>query len=189
MLPDYEIIRNDSPKSKRSPWIELIFSLLIIQIFLFILPSDSGAAEAVPADAIHVRIVANSNTNEDQAVKSLIQEEINPILQEAIKTAKTVEELELRLADLSSEIAKRAGSITTKAIQIQLVDALIPPKTDGVNYYPQDIYKAFVVTIGEGKGDNWWCALFPKVCYQDDEPEKEPAKFWTWEWIKKKFWS
>ena len=46
MLPDYEIIRNDSPKSKRSPWIELIFSLLIIQIFLFLLPSDSGAAEA-----------------------------------------------------------------------------------------------------------------------------------------------
>ena len=69
MLPDYEIIRNDSPESKRSPWVELIFSLLIIQILLFALPSGSGAAEAIPADAIHVRVVANSNTAEDQTVK------------------------------------------------------------------------------------------------------------------------
>lgn len=188
MLPDYEIIRNDSPKSKRSPWIELIFSILIIQILLFVLPSGSGVAE-VPVDAIHVRIVANSNTKEDQAVKSLIQEEINPILQDAIDTAKTVDELEVQLSDLSYEIMKRAGEITGKGIHIKLADALIPPKKDGVNYYPQDIHKALVVTIGEGKGDNWWCALFPKVCYRDDEPKKEPAKFWTWEWLKSKFWT
>jgi stage II sporulation protein R len=49
MLPDYEIIRNESPQSKRSPWMELIFSLLIIQTMLFLLPSASGAAEAIPA--------------------------------------------------------------------------------------------------------------------------------------------
>jgi len=189
MLPDYEIIRNDSPESKRSPWIELIFSLLIIQILLFALPSGSGAAEAIPADAVHVRIVANSNTAEDQAVKSLIQDEINPILLEAIETAKTVEELEIQLTELTNEITKRAGKITSKTIQVQLADALIPPKKDGANYYPQSIYKAYVITIGEGKGDNWWCALFPKVCYRDDEPKEEPAKFWTWEWLKKKFWS
>jgi stage II sporulation protein R len=121
MLPDYEIIRNESPQSKRSPWTELIFSLLIIQILLFVLPSGSGAAE-VPEDAIHVRIVANSNTVEDQAVKSLIQEEINPILQDAIETAKTVDELEIQLSDLSQEIMKRAGKITEKVIQIKLAD-------------------------------------------------------------------
>lgn len=189
MLPDYEIIRNESPQSKRSPWIELIFSLLIIQTMLFLLPSASGAAEAIPADAIHVRIVANSNTQEDQEMKSLIQEEIQPILVEAIATAKSAEELEKQLSSLTNEMTKRAGKITKKMIQIQLVDALIPPKKDGSFFYSQNVQKALVVTIGEGKGDNWWCALFPKVCYRDEEPKEEPVKFWTWEWIKNKFWS
>jgi len=190
MIQDYEILRNEEPQTKRSPWIELIMALVFIQTLLFLLPAGSGAADAVPADAIQVRIVANSNSNEDQEVKWLIQQEIQPLLQKAAAKLQTPAELELALMNLSTEISDKAKLITEHAINISLGETLIPPKSDGTNYYSQDFHHAFVVTIGSGKGDNWWCALFPKICYQEEETEKvekieeEPAKFWTWEWIK-----
>lgn len=188
MIQDYEIFRNEEQQTKRSPWIELILSLVLIQTLLFLVPVISGAAEAVPADAIQIRIVANSNTDEDQQVKSLIQQEIQPLLEKAASSVQTTAQLEKELNELSTEITSKAQSITKQAIHISLEKALIPPKTDGAYFYAQDFHQALVLTIGSGKGDNWWCALFPKVCYQEEEVKEEPVKFWTWEWIKSKFW-
>ena len=190
MIQDYEILRNDEPQAKRSPWIELILTLVFIQTLLFLLPAGSGAADAVPADAIQIRIVANSNTKEDQEIKSLIQQEIQPLLQKAVASIQTKAQLEKELMKLSAVFAEKAEVITDDSIEINLAQALIPPKSDGTNFYAQDFHEALVVTIGAGKGDNWWCALFPKVCYQEEEQEvieEEPVKFWTWEWIKSKF--
>ena len=189
MIQDYEILRNEEPQAKRSPWIELIMALVFIQTLLFLLPAGSGAADSMPADALQIRIVANSNSKEDQQIKSLIQQEIQPMLQKAAATLQTSAQLEQELKQLSTEITAKAQVFTEQAINISFAQALIPPKTDGVNFYAQDFHEALVVSIGSGRGDNWWCALFPKVCYQEEEKvEEEPVKFWTWEWIKSKFW-
>ena len=188
MIKDYEIFRNDQPKAKRSPWIELLMSLVFIQTLLFLLPAANGAADAVPADAIQIRIIANSNTKEDQEIKSLVLQEIQPLLQKASDTVQTTAQLEQQLTKVSKEISQKAGAITEQAIHIRLAEALIPAKTDGTHFYAQDFHKALVITIGSGKGDNWWCALFPKICYQEEEEVvEEPVKFWTWDWIKSKF--
>ncbi len=192
MIEDYEIFRNEEPQKKKSPWFELIMALVFIQTLLFLLPAESGAAGAVPAEAIQIRIIANSNTKEDQQIKSLIVQEIKPLLEKAAATVQTTTELEDELVQVSTEMTKIASKITEQAVHISLENALIPPKTDGTYFYAQDFHKALVITIGDGKGDNWWCALFPKVCYQSEEEveleEDEPVKFWTWEWIKKKIW-
>jgi len=189
MIQDYEIFRNEEPKKKRSPWIELIMALVFIQTLLFLLPAGSTAADAVPADAIQIRIIANSNTKEDQQIKSLILQEIQPLFQKAAEKIQTSAQLEQDLIQASAEITLKAQAITNQAIHISLEEALIPPKSDGTYFYPQGFHQALVLTIGNGKGDNWWCALFPKVCYQEEEQvvKEEPVKFWTWEWIKKKF--
>jgi len=189
MIEDYEIFRNEQPQMKRSPWIELVMALVLIQTLLFLLPVVSGAADAIPADAIQVRIIANSNTSEDQQVKSLVYQEIQPLLQKAADTFQSTAQLEQQLTQISKEISQKAGTITDQEIQIDLANALIPAKTDGIYFYAQDFHKALIITIGSGKGDNWWCALFPKVCYQQEEEVvvEEPVKFWTWEWIKSKF--
>jgi stage II sporulation protein R len=182
MIEDYEIFRNDQPQMKRSPWIELLMALVLIQTLLFLLPVVSGAADAVPADAIQIRIIANSNTKEDQQIKSLVLQEIQPLLQKAAETVQTTAQLEKELTQASNEISQKAEAITEQTIHIRLAKALIPPKSDGTHFYAQDFHKALIVTIGSGKGDNWWCALFPKVCYQVEEAEEvkeEPVKFWT----------
>lgn len=190
MIQDYEIFRNEEQQTKRSPWLELLLTLVLIQSLLFLLPAISGAAEAVPADAIQIRIVANSNTKEDQEVKSLIQQELQPLLEKVASTVQTTVQLEKELTQISTELTQKANAITDQTVDINLASALIPPKTDGAYLYAQDFHKALIITIGEGKGDNWWCALFPKVCYQEEEEviKEEPVKFWTWEWIKSKFW-
>jgi stage II sporulation protein R len=153
------------------------------------MPVVSGAADAIPADAIQIRIIANSNTNEDQQVKSLVYQEIQPLLQKAADTFQSTAQLEQQLTQISNEISQKAEAITDQEIHISLANALIPAKTDGIYFYAQDFHKALIITIGSGKGDNWWCALFPKVCYQEEEEEvvEEPVKFWIWDWIKSKF--
>lgn len=187
MIEDYEIFRNEEPTTKRSPWVELLMALVFIQSLLFLIPATSGAADLMPADAIQIRIIANSNSKEDQQVKSLIKEEIQPLLQKIANSVQTTKQLEQELAQLSTDIMQKADGITDQSIHVNLTTALIPPKSDGAYFYAQDFHKALVVTIGKGKGDNWWCALFPKVCYQQEVDTEEPVKFWTWEWVKMKF--
>jgi len=50
------------------------------------------------------------------------------------------------------------------------------------------MYHSIVVKIGNARGDNWWCSIFPSICEPDknEEPEeeKEEVTFFIWEWIK-----
>ena len=62
---------------------------------------------------------------------------------------------------------------------LERTEALFPPKRSGLYIHPQAVYDAYILTIGSGRGDNWWCALFPKVCYPDEKDanvEKQAKK-------------
>ncbi|MBO1912594.1 stage II sporulation protein R, partial [Microvirga sp. 3-52] len=61
-------------------------------------------------------------------------------------------------------------------------------KRSGFVIHPQSEYDAYLLTIGSGRGDNWWCALFPKICFVDEaekkeKKEEEKVTFFVWEWI------
>jgi len=75
--------------------------------------------------------------------------------------------------------------------QVVVGDNLFPPKRQGAILYPQNVYQSIVVKIGDARGDNWWCSIFPSICEPEkeevkvEEPEeKEQVTFFIWEWIK-----
>ena len=73
-------------------------------------------------------------------------------------------------------------------ITLERKEALFPPKRSGLVIHPQATYDAYILTIGSGRGDNWWCAIFPKICFPDKrEDEEEKVTFFVWEWIKGMF--
>ncbi|MEI4768912.1 stage II sporulation protein R [Psychrobacillus sp. FJAT-51614] len=178
MLPDYEIKRAPSIGKQIDAFILFVWMLLLIQFCLFILfqPMDQ-------TDGTRFRLIANSNSVEDQQLKNEVKNSIEPILRTyASNPEKTYAQLEQTVDNLSEKYEEK--------IILSTGQALFPPKVwnDGIS--AQTYVESIVITIGSGRGDNWWCALFPKVCYKEEikeEKKKEKPKFFVWEWLKKKF--
>jgi stage II sporulation protein R len=181
MLPDYEIIRTKTIVQKVLPYIEFIIVLIIIQAFI------TAFTEATDGEqSIRFRLLANSNSPADQRVKIGIQQEIQPLIENAVNKSQTKQELGDNLAALESTILEIANSMSNGAeISLKRKSALFPPKRSGLIISPQAEYDAYILTIGSGRGDNWWCELFPKICFPDKkEDEEEKVTFFVWEWIK-----
>lgn len=173
MLPDYEIKRAPRIGNQIDAIIFFVWMLLLIQFFLFILfqPLDQ-------TDGIRFRLIANSNTTEDQRIKAEVKSIIEPILMKYdTNPQQTYEELNSAVDKLSEKLEEK--------IILSTGTALFPPKVWNQGIAAQNNVESIVITIGNGRGDNWWCALFPKVCYKEELEEK--PKFWIWEWLKKKF--
>ncbi|PZX05871.1 stage II sporulation protein R [Psychrobacillus insolitus] len=174
MLPDYEIKRATSAVQKIDSIILFIWMLLIMQLILFLLFQQTDQA-----DGMRFRLIANSNTIEDQQIKNEIKESIEPILMKYESNPQNaVDELKPIVDKLSEKLDEK--------IIISTGLALFPPKVWNEGISTQKQVDSIVIKIGNGRGDNWWCALFPKVCYKDEEVEEKP-KFFVWEWFKDKF--
>lgn len=174
MLPDYEIKRATTTKQKIDSTIFFIWMLLIMQMFLFLLFQEDQSVED-----FRFRLIANSNTSADQLIKNEVKQSIEPILMKYNNNQRqTYVELEQAVDKLSEKL--------NEPINISIGQALFPPKewNDGIT--SQAIVDSIVIKIGDGRGDNWWCSLFPKACFKEEEVEEKP-KFFVWEWLKKKF--
>ncbi|ARD48780.1 stage II sporulation protein R [Sporosarcina sp. P33] len=187
MLQDYPMNQQPTYTSKLVAFIEFVLILLTIQGVLLVFGQHMTAS-----DATQFRILANSNTAADQQVKQNVQEKIAPLLEQAINQSVNQQEIHDKLQALQPVILDIAQSqVNGATVSIEHSAALIPPKRVGSFIQPQDVYDAYVVKIGAGRGDNWWCALFPNVCFPDEasvtETEEEPVRFFIWEWIKSLF--
>lgn len=184
MLPDYEIERTKTRLQKALPIIEFMLMLIIIQSILTFFTTSP-----VEGETIQFRLLAHSNAAVDQHVKKDIQREIEPLIETAVAMSRSKSELGDNLVQLESRILTIAkAKANGRTVSLERKEALFPPKRFGLFIQPQATYDAYVLTIGSGRGDNWWCALFPKICFPDEKGEDEDEKvtFFIWEWIKSK---
>ncbi|WP_052455783.1 stage II sporulation protein R [Bhargavaea cecembensis] len=189
MLTDYNIRKTASGKEKLRaaiPFIEFILMLLIVQCALFLL-TGSGAEEE--ASMLRIRVIADSNHASAQAEKREVVGLIAPAVERAQRESRTPEELIRRL---DAELPALIGGVSGE-VRLEHGAALFPPKMFRGGVLPQQEADAWVVTIGSGRGDNWWCALFPDVCDPPKEEakeakaeteENEPVTFFIVEWLK-----
>jgi stage II sporulation protein R len=134
----------------------------------------SGGQEPVviPDEAIRLRILANSDSPEDQILKREIRDEVNEEITEwveqltSIEAARTV--IQQRLIDIEGIVAenlKKQG--IDQSFNVKFDEVQFPTKIYGQYIYPAGNYEAILITLGEGKGANWWCVLFPPLCFLD----------------------
>lgn len=194
MLQDYEI-SNLHTRTKRMgkvvAVVEFMLILFLIQsaLMLFIQPQPEQAEE------IRFRVVAHSNTPADQQLKESIQQAIAPLIHNAVSQATSNADIVDNLEEVDEEIYRIALQMADgQDVQFERKATLFPPKRSGLVITPQAPYDAYVLTIGSGRGDNWWCGLFPNVCFPEQETEKkadeekeEKVTFFIWEWIKSLF--
>lgn len=130
-----------------------------------------------------LRVVANSNMKEDQQLKNEIVTNLQPVFAQISDNYPHSIEKDVLYREITNFIHNNYAQYD---IEVKIGDNLIPPKYDESIFYPQNLYNSVILTIGSGRGDNWFCSAFPTVCEQPSEKEKQKKKFLIYEWLKKK---
>ncbi|USK59680.1 stage II sporulation protein R [Peribacillus asahii] len=155
-----------------------IIYLLILTIgtiiSLYIPKQETAQADTmvIPDEAIRLRILANSDREADQAVKRLIRDEVNKDITEWVAELTSLEEARKVITSHLDDIQATAERVVAEegldqSVQVDFGQAEFPTKLYGQYLYPAGDYEAVIITLGEGDGANWWCVLFPPLCFLD----------------------
>ncbi|WFR64231.1 stage II sporulation protein R [Paenibacillus amylolyticus] len=133
------------------------------------------AATAIPEQSIRLRILANSDAPGDQLVKREIRDAVVAQMSDwvaELENPQSLDEARQVIREHLSEIENKVGEeLTSRGLhydyQVELGSVPFPTKLYGGTVYPAGDYEAVRITLGEGKGQNWWCVLFPPLCFID----------------------
>lgn len=135
--------------------------------------TDAAVADAaIPEQSIRLRILANSDSAADQAVKRHVRDAVVEAMNGWVSGPQTIgearAEIRSRMADIEriveAELRSRGFAYGFRA---ELAVVPFPTKIYGKRVYPAGDYEALRITLGEGQGQNWWCVLFPPLCFVD----------------------
>lgn len=122
---------------------------------------------------IRFHVLANSDSDEDQELKLKVRDEIIKYLQPMLKQSKSLEQSEQIILSESENIKNIGENIIkengyTYEVEVKLEYNNFPAKQYSNIVLPAGEYKALRILIGESKGKNWWCVMFPPLCFVDE---------------------
>lgn len=137
----------------------------------------SGMAQSAvksPEELIRFHVVANSDSEEDQELKRAVRDAILKEVAPQLAASHSLEESREILTGLQSEMEGISRAVIESwgknlAVKTDYGNFIFPTKSYGSIILPAGEYEAVRVVIGEGKGSNWWCVLFPPLCFVDIE--------------------
>ena len=139
-------------------------------------------------EVFRFHVLANSDSVEDQKLKLKVKEEVIAYMEQKMPDSDSAKTTKLwaqeNLADirnLAQEIVYREGY--DYGVRAQVTTCDFPEKSYGDITFPAGEYEALRIEIGAAKGQNWWCVLYPNLCFIDavhavvpDEGKKELKK-------------
>lgn len=147
----------------------------IIVIVLYVVIGQTFSKNyVIPNEAIRVRIIANSNDEYDQSVKSSVKDIVSKEMYTLLKDTNSIENardiINSNISNLDKDIGAYLDDINYNLeYKLNFGYNYFPKKTYKGVEYKDGYYESLVVTLGEGEGDNWWCVLFPPVCMIEAE--------------------
>lgn len=122
---------------------------------------------------IRFHVIANSDTEEDQNLKLKVRDKVVEALSFKLKGVTTLNEAENILEDNIDYVNEIAMEVISDNNYNYKVESMLsyenfPDKVYGDYVFPQGNYEAFRVIIGDGQGKNWWCVMFPSLCFVDE---------------------
>lgn len=153
-----------------------ILIILSLLLFIYIIISAFGYVQAVSNDisesVFRLHVIANSDSDEDQNLKYKVRDALlnymNNICsncsskEEAIKTVSTYKE---NFKQVALNTIKENGY--DYCVNIEIGNFEFPTKQYGDISLPAGFYDALRVEIGKAEGRNWWCVMFPSLCFVD----------------------
>ena len=159
-----------------------IFLVFIICIGTLVGSTNKGCIDAqlvtlnydeIKDKLIRFHVIANSDSDEDQAVKLLVRDEVIDYINVQLKDDTGIDEARDILKDNIEEVNNIAVNILREngfdyEANTMISNENFPDKVYGDYLFPQGNYEAFRIIIGNGEGHNWWCVMFPPLCFVDE---------------------
>ncbi len=160
-------------KEKRNLFLCIICLLLALLLTLAEeRKKDQALASRIAPEILRFHVLANSNSTEDQALKLKVRTRLLNSIYEELGEGASLEDTKDYVISHRENLEKEASNYMKSlgydySAHMELTDAYFPAKTYGDMVFPQGNYQAVRVKIGKGKGRNWWCVLYPPLCFVD----------------------
>ncbi len=145
------------------------FAVLAI-VLTFIFVSNAGNTAQAGTDYLRIHVRANSNDQIDQNVKYIVKDEvvrfITPYAAQCTDKQKAMEVIGGILPEIEKvcdRVLKQQGFDYTSRASIRAEE--FPTRVYGELTLEKGIYDALIIELGSGKGDNWWCVVYPPLCF------------------------
>ena len=135
--------------------------------------------KAIAEEIIRLHVIANSDSEEDQALKMEVKEEIVAYLREEMGEANSVSKARQIIQENMPKIEKIAKKKMQEkgyeySAEAELAQCYFPIKQYGDMTFPAGEYEALRVKLGESEGKNWWCVMYPSLCFVDSTYQVVP---------------
>lgn len=134
---------------------------------------DKEVQEGIAGKIFRLHVVANSDKEEDQELKLDVKKTVVDYLSRRLGSGADLEETREYVLENLPEIEQAALKTIEEQGKDYPVSAVVektyfPDKTYGDCTFPAGEYEALNIRIGKGEGKNWWCVLYPSLCFIDD---------------------
>lgn len=148
--------------------------LILFSFFIFISAASyvNAVSEDIAQSVFRLHVIANSDSKEDQDLKYKVRDKVLEYMNEISMDCSSKEEVILLAEEHKEEFKKIAENVIKEKgydyeINIKIGNFDFPTKTYGDISLPAGEYDALRIEIGEAKGQNWWCVMFPPLCFVD----------------------
>lgn len=157
---------------KNSKFIFLLVFLLVFYTFFCSLSYATSVSNNISDCVFRLHVIANSDSDEDQNLKYRVRDSLLSYMNDLAANCSSKEEV-INLANSHlSDFEKIAHDVVLENgfdynVKVEIGNFEFPTKTYGDISLPAGFYDALKVEIGEAKGKNWWCVMFPPLCFID----------------------
>lgn len=168
-------------------------TLIFLSILVLILINITTKEEVyvVPNESVRLRILANSNSVYDQYIKNEVKKSLEEELKNTMEESTSIEKARIVIQNNIEKYEKKVKETLDKynydkTFTINYGNNYFPVKEYKGVKYEEGEYESLLITLGEGKGDNWWCVLYPPICTLEvEEADDVEYKFFIKEIIEK----
>lgn len=150
----------------------LLLLLLFIYTFICAFSYVSAVSTDIQNSVFRLHVIANSDSAEDQNLKYIVRDKVLEYINSISGNESSKEDV-IKLARKNiNEIQKISEDTIIEngynySVKLNIGNFAFPTKTYGDISFPAGYYDALKIEIGEAKGRNWWCVMFPPLCFVD----------------------
>ncbi len=163
-------------KNRRRLLIFFMIVLLLSMSVMRIAAADNMDAAKLQAglakSIIRFHVRANSDSEEDQQLKLKVKDAVVTYMEPLLSKSASIDEsrqiLEANIEQIKElALMVLADNESDKSVRVYFEESYFPMKSYGDVTFPPGVYEAFRIDIGDSEGKNWWCVLYPPLCFVD----------------------
>ena len=142
---------------------------------------ERAVQEHLAEEVLRFHVLANSDSRTDQAVKMEVRDAVLSYLKEVLPEELDVKETTRWMRGHTEEIRqvaeqKMADLQMQQTVSVAVTTCYFPDRTYGDVTFPAGNYKTLRIELGDAAGHNWWCVLYPNLCFLDTTNAVLPEK-------------